>query len=134
LISIGVALFQAWWLMIIILGFFISKYLVRAFFHPITLAVFAATEFCVLCYSGHIYQREERNLLQDLIALFHPWRMEYGITAKIRKMHGQIAIERGAREVAATYYCLVLERATSDDDIDTVSLSTQTDLDIDSEV
>ena len=89
--------------------FFISKYLVRAFVYPITLAIFLATEFCVLFYSGRIHQRGERNLSHDLIALYRPWKEEYGIIAKTRKMHGQTAVEREARKVATMYYCLVLE-------------------------
>jgi len=134
LVTIGVALFQFWWLSTIIIGFFISKYLVNFFFHPITLAVFAALEFCVLYWSGRLHRREEMILSQNLLALFHPWRQEYGIIAKMRKVTGLIAVESGVGKVAATYYCLVLEKATPANDIDTLSLSGRTDTDMGSSI
>jgi membrane protein implicated in regulation of membrane protease activity len=134
LVTIAAALFQACCLVVVILGFFVSKFLVSGFFHPITLAVFAAAEFCVLYYSGRLYRGEERKLTQDLLALFHPWRQEYGITAKMRKITGQIAVERGGGLVTATYFCLVLEKTMSANDDDTVSLSAQTETDMGSDM
>ena len=66
---------------------------------------------------------------KELLELFVNWRQEYGIIAKIRKTRGHV-IEDENREdkKASTCYCLVLEKMGPDDEIDTVSMSTFTDM------
>jgi len=51
----------------------------------------------------------------------------------MRKVTGLIAVESGIGKVA-TYYCLLLEKATPANDIDTLSLSGRTDTDMGSSI
>ena len=52
----------------------------------------------------------------------------------MRKVTGLLAVESGIGKVAATYYCLLLEKATPANDIDTLSLSGRTDTDMGSSI
>ncbi|KAL7542841.1 hypothetical protein ACHAXR_012150 [Thalassiosira sp. AJA248-18] len=132
-VHIGVGLFQACMLLGIVLGFFLSRYILgKNFFNPITLGVLLVLEFGVLSQAGRLFQREENALTKALLELLHPWQQQYGIIAKMRKTGGPI----GEGKKSAIYYCLVLEKMQPDNDTDTVSLSTCTDMesDIESEV
>lgn len=126
--------------MVIVIGFFLSRYLVSngrlTFFNPITLVVLGSLELGVLSQCGRFFQREESTLKKDLLDLFHPWRQEYGVIAKVRKTRGQIAdiAREGEKKRSSNYYCLVLEKRGPDDDIDTVGLSTSEITDIESDV
>lgn len=137
MIQIALALFQACLFLVIMLGFFLSRYLNGiSFFNPITLVVLGTMEFAVLSVSGRFFQREELKLKKELLDLVHPWRQEYGIIAKMRKFRGQIREEQVGKRSNTLYYCLVLEKRGPTDDIDTVSPSSLTDTEsaIESEV
>jgi len=123
LIAIGVALFQTCLLTVLILGFVLSRFNVmqkQSFFNPITVGVLGTLEFGILSQSARFFQQEERNLCKELLELFRPWRAEYSIIAKMRRVRGKIAHGKGT----STYYCLVLEKITDQDDTDTMSVST----------
>ena len=130
-------MFQACMFMVVLLGFFLSKYLYmkgRTFFNPITLTVLSTLEILVLSVSSRLLKREEITLIKDLLELLHPWREEYGIVAKMRKTRGQF--QEGSREgkqKSSLYYCLLLEKIGPDTDIDTVSLSEMTEMESDVE-
>ena len=124
LIAIGVALFQTCLLTVLILGFVLSRFNVmqkQSFFNPITVGVLGTLEFGILSQSARFFQQEERILCKELLELFRPWRAEYSIIAKMRRVRGKIAHGKGT----STYYCLVLEKITDQDiDTDTMSIST----------
>ncbi len=126
-ITIGVTMFQAVLLLVLLFGFFFSKYVIpsgKTFFNPITLCVLATLEFGVLSQSGRFFQREELVLRKEMLELLRPWRAEYGIVCKMRKVRGEISIEEQKR--SSTYYCLILEKTGPDYDLDTASMSTYT--------
>eukprot|EP00581_Thalassiosira_minuscula_P007479 CAMPEP_0183710540 /NCGR_PEP_ID=MMETSP0737-20130205/6250_1 /TAXON_ID=385413 /ORGANISM="Thalassiosira miniscula, Strain CCMP1093" /LENGTH=220 /DNA_ID=CAMNT_0025938833 /DNA_START=47 /DNA_END=709 /DNA_ORIENTATION=+ len=138
-IHIGVAMFQACLFAVILLGFFLTRYMRngKPFFNPITLGVLGTLEFGVLSQSGRILQREEIALTKELLELFRPWREQYGIMAKMRKTRGHNIEVENKEDQKSTCYCLVLEKMGPDDDLDTVSLSssfTDIESEFDSEV
>ena len=95
----------------------------QSFFNPITVGVLGTLEFGILSQSARFFQQEERNLCKELLELFRPWRAEYSIIAKMRRVRGKIAHGKGT----STYYCLVLDKFTDQDidtDTDTMSVST----------
>ena len=128
-ITIGVAMFQACLVLVLLFGFFFSKYVIpggKTFFNPITLCVLATLEFGVISQSGRFFQREELALRKELLELLRPWRAEYGIVCKMRKARGEIRIEDEKR--SSTYYCLILEKMPPNYDLDTASMSTFTEI------
>ena len=130
-VAIGVALFHACMLVVVMIGFFMTRYnLLRGqtFFNPITLGVLGPLEFGVISQSHRLFQREEKTLSKELLELLRPWRQEYGIIAKMRRVRGQITSGEGGGEQkqSSTYYCLLLEKMGPDHEADTMSLSTFT--------
>lgn len=134
-IHIGAVIFQAGLFIVIFLGLILSLYIDSySFFNPIIFGILGTLELGVLSQSGRVFQREEKQLKKELLDLFRPWRQQYSVVAKIRKTKGQIAEDKD--KTSSTFYCLVLEKMRPDDDADTVSISTFTDVEseIDSEV
>lgn len=135
-VHIGVGLFQACLFLAIILGFLVSRFSdmgSKSFFNPITLCVLGLLQFGVLSQSGRFFQREESTLTKSLLEIMHPWKQEYRIIAKMRKTRGKIGGEDSNEKRSHVYYCLVLEKMRPDDEIDTVSLSSFTDMESDVE-
>lgn len=122
----------------IVLGFFVSKYASTKFpfFNPITLCVLGTFEVVVLFSSGNALYREESKLVAELLELLRPWRDDYGIVAKVRKTRGRSRTNNTGRsgrsnndkDNSSLYYCIVLEKITPGIDVDTVSLSSLTDI------
>ena len=90
---------------------------------------------CCLCGDGILCTllvrtsspKGRNDIDPEPLALFHPWRQEYVIIAKMRKVTGPIATESGVGKETATYYWPA-------NDIDTLSLSRRTDTDMGSRI
>mmetsp|Transcript_11375 Transcript_11375/g.20536 ORF Transcript_11375/g.20536 Transcript_11375/m.20536 type:complete len:223 (-) Transcript_11375:248-916(-) len=126
---------------VLIFGFVSSLYTdVTIFLNPVTLGILGTLVLVVNYRSGRFFQQEENTLNKKLLEILHPWRQEYSIVAKLRKTRGQIGGSVDGRDsegkISSVYYCLVLEKRGPEDDIDTISLSTFTDMEseIDSQV
>jgi hypothetical protein len=129
------AFFQACLLAFVVLAFFLSRYTSRfPFFNPVTLCIIGVFEVIVLSGSGHVLRREESKLVADLLALLYPWRDEYGVVAKVRKSRGRCGTHSNTvNDKSVVYYCILLEKILLGTDVDTVSVSSHTDLESDAE-
>lgn len=127
-IHIGIAMFQVYVLLAIILLFFLSRFGDFNLMNPAALATLCCIEFGILIVSGRLLNKEERGLKADLLALLHPWRAEYGITSKMIRTAGQIKINAsesaGEDRTTSNCYCLVL---VLDDDTNTVCTSPESE-------
>lgn len=133
-IQIGVALFQACLFLVVMIGFILSRTIAVAFFNPISLGILGTLELVFLSQFGRFFQREEIRLKDGLLQLTHPWRQQYGIIANVRKSRGRIGEDGvGKQSSSPIYYCLLLERSESGRSVDTISLSTHTDIESDIE-
>ena len=131
-VHFATALFQACLFIVVLIGFFLTKFQVINFFNPITLGVLGVLQIGILSQSARINKREESELCRQLHEVVHPWRDAYGIIAKIRKTRGQIGEDREGKS-SSTYYCLVLEKIGPEHDLDTASISEFTEMESDVE-